>query len=42
MREEIDRLCHEARIHWEEATKKAKELEDEIRRLQTAHEEVAR
>jgi hypothetical protein len=35
LREQIDALCHEARVKWDAATKEAKRIEDEIRALET-------
>ena len=30
LRKEVDALAHEAKVHWDEATKKAKDLENKI------------
>lgn len=41
LREQIDALCHENRIKWDEATKEAKAREDEIRALEVKLEDEA-
>ena len=34
LREQIDRLAHQARVEWDEATKKAKAIEAQIEALE--------
>ena len=41
LRKQIDALCHENRVKWDEATKEAKAREDEIRALEAKLEHEA-